>query len=73
MDSPAKPGVASRSMPAKKEETRERKSLVSFTEAEWEEIVKAAADSWAGGAAPAVWIRVAALEKAREQRKGQKG
>src|SRR5205814_8907137 len=42
VDSPAKPGVASRSMPAK-EETRERKSLVAFTETEWDEIVKAAA------------------------------
>lgn len=67
MDSPAKPGVASAAMPAK-DETRDRKSMVAFTEAEWEEIVKAAGDY-----PPATWIRVAALEKAREQRKGRKG
>jgi hypothetical protein len=66
MDSPAKPGVASRSMPAK-EETRERKSLIAFTDSEWEEIVKAAA-----GVPPAIWIRLASLEKARDVRKGRK-
>jgi len=67
MDSRAKSGVASRNMPAK-EETRDRKSLVSFTDGEWEEIVKAAA-----GVPPAIWIRLASLEKAREQKKGRKG
>jgi len=46
-----------------KDEIRERKSLVSFTEAEWEEIVTAAA-----GVPPAIWIRIAALEKARAAR-----
>jgi len=54
-------------MPAK-DETRERKSLVSFTEDEWAEIVKAAA-----GVPPAIWIRIAALEKAREGKRGRKG
>jgi len=67
MDSPAKPEVASAAMPAK-DETRERKSLVSFTEDEWAEIVKAAA-----GVPPAIWIRIAALEKAREGKRGRKG
>jgi len=67
MDSPAKPGVASPHMPTK-DEIRERKSLVSFTEAEWEEIVTAAA-----GVPPAIWIRIAALEKAREGKRGRKG
>ena len=67
MDSRAKSEVASAAMPAK-DETRDRKSLVSLTEDEWEEIVKAAA-----GVPPAIWIRLAALEKARDQKKGRKG
>ena len=67
MDSPAKSGVASRAMPTK-DETRDRKSLVSFTDAEWDEIVKAAA-----GVPPAIWVRLAALEKARDGKKGRKG
>jgi len=71
MDSPAKPGVAYRSMPSK-DENRTRKSLVSFTEEEWKEIVKATTDAVVGldfAVPPAVWIRLAALEKAREQKK----
>jgi len=55
-------------MPGKDETRDKHKSLVSFTEAEWDEIVKAAA-----GVPPAIWIRLASLEKAHETRKGRKG
>lgn len=57
MDSPAKQEVVSLATP--KDEKRERKALLSFTDAEWTLIEQAA-----GKYPPATWMRVVVVDAA---------